>query len=123
MNAPRFSRNVQLERAERNAPPLQRGERGDAVRVLQQALIDLGFAMPRSRPRAGIDPDGVFGAETETAVKNFQRREGLRPDGIAGRLTLGRLDAIFLANDRFFGRPFQDDPRSLALLSPRDRSP
>jgi peptidoglycan hydrolase-like protein with peptidoglycan-binding domain len=119
MNAPRFSGNQRLQRAQQNGPPLQRGERGDAVRILQQALIDLRFAMPRSKPRPADDPDGVFGAETETAVRNFQRRERLVSDGVVGRLTLGRLDQIFSAKDSFFGRPSQDDPRSLAHLSPR----
>ena len=52
------------------------GSPGDAVRVLQQALAQLGF-----------DPgpaDGEFGPRTETAVKAFQRSRNLEPDGLVG---------------------------------------
>ena len=119
MNAPRFFRHVRLQTAENNAPPLRRDERSDGVRVLQQALIDLGFAMPKSKPRHTAEPDGIFGGETAATVTSFQRRQRLKPDGIAGRLTLRRLDQIFLTNDPFFGRPFRDNPRSFAYLSSR----
>jgi len=121
MRAPRFVRHPRLQSAEQNAPPLKRGERSDAVRVLQQALIDLGFAMPKSKPLQAADPDGIFGAETEAAVITFQRRQALKPDGIAGRITLGRLDQIFLSNDPFFGNPLRDNSRSFAYLSSRFR--
>jgi peptidoglycan hydrolase-like protein with peptidoglycan-binding domain len=39
--------------------------------------------------------DGEFGQETEAVVKTFQRAHGLKADGIVGRNTLARLDAIF----------------------------
>ena len=35
--------------------------------------------------------DGIFGKLTEEAVKNFQMRNGLKPDGIVGPATLGKL--------------------------------
>ena len=71
------------------------GESGEGVEVLQQALIDLGIAMPRSTRKTGFS-DGVFGEETASALRSFQARERLERDGIAGRETLRRLDEILL---------------------------
>src|SRR5262245_33230762 len=59
------------------------------------ALIDLGFAMPISTSSQDYSPDGVYGVETETVVKAFQRSvppPGLKPDGVVGQLTLRELD-------------------------------
>lgn len=53
-------------------------KRAPAVRVLQQALRSQGFKIP---------VDGRFGVGTEGAVKRFQRRAGLSPDGIVGPAT------------------------------------
>ena len=39
----------------------------------------------------GVAADGVFGAQTERAVKRFQSRHDLVPDGIVGPLTRGAL--------------------------------
>lgn len=49
---------------------------------LQQALNSLG---------ADLVVDGVFGAQTKRAVKNFQRQHRLVVDGIAGNQTWGQL--------------------------------
>ena len=56
---------------------VKRGDRGSAVRSIQQEL--------------GVAADGVFGAQTERAVKRFQSRHDLVPDGIVGPLTRGAL--------------------------------
>ena len=53
--------------------------------TLQTALKQLGFD-----PR-GVD--GVFGAGTEAAVKDFQRSKGLTPDGLVGPGTMAALQA------------------------------
>jgi peptidoglycan hydrolase-like protein with peptidoglycan-binding domain len=50
--------------------------------------------MPRSTKPNGL-LDGVFGQETEAAVRQFQKSNELKPDGVVGRATLGRLDKIF----------------------------
>jgi uncharacterized protein (TIGR02594 family) len=39
------------------------------------------------RPRPPLDLDGVFGAMTERAVRNYQAGKGLKPDGIVGQRT------------------------------------
>ena len=59
---------------------LYNGSRGEAVRKLQQALIDLGFLNDKA--------DGVFGNKTEEAVRKFQAANGLTADGICGSKTL-----------------------------------
>lgn len=57
---------------------IQRGDKGQAVRHVQRALIAHGF---------DISDDGVFGKSTEAAVKEFQRRNGLAADGKVGAAT------------------------------------
>jgi peptidoglycan hydrolase-like protein with peptidoglycan-binding domain len=56
---------------------VKRGDRGDAVRKIQEAL--------------GVGVDGVFGPVTERAVKRFQRSKGLLVDGIVGPQTRGAM--------------------------------
>lgn len=53
---------------------------GRDVGALQQALNALGFACG--------EPDAIFGAFTERAVREFQRNAGLPADGIAGPETV-----------------------------------
>ncbi len=55
------------------------GDKGNAVRALQNRLQELGYLR--------TSPDGSYGAQTKTAVENFQRANGLKVDGIAGRNT------------------------------------
>lgn len=59
------------------------GDRNDHVKELQQALKMLGYY--------GGTCDGVYGAATEDAVRNFQHAEGLSIDGIAGNVTIRTL--------------------------------
>ena len=63
---------------------LQRGSWGTAVKALQQKLIKLGYLNE-------FDDDGKFGYTTEQAVRTFQRREGLKVDGIVGTETYSRI--------------------------------
>ena len=89
---PRFSQNARLQNASENKPPLKQGERGEAVVVLQLALIDLGASMPRSTKNNTVLPDGIFGLETFQAVSDFQRLNGLSVDGVAGQQTLAEIE-------------------------------
>lgn len=52
---------------------LKKGSRGNDVKVLQKALH--------------LYEDGIFGALTEEAVKQFQSANGLKPDGVVGDKT------------------------------------
>ena len=57
---------------------LRFGSDGPAVQLLQLALKRWG---------AALATDGLFGRETEAALRRFQTARGLRPDGVAGNLT------------------------------------
>ena len=64
---------------------LERGSRGDGVRKLQNSLISAGYSV------GSTGADGIYGPNTERAVRNYQQAMGLQVDGIAGRETLGSL--------------------------------
>ena len=95
-----LSGNTQLAAAEQNAPALGPGASGSGVGCLQSALIALGASMPISTRGGAAAPDGGFGPETRNAVIRFQQMNGLVADGIAGRMTLGRLDAVLVATKK-----------------------
>lgn len=60
-------------------PTLRRGMRGPAVAHLQERLKAIGvYDGP---------VDGVFGPQTEAAVKTAQRNKNLNPDGVVGPVT------------------------------------
>ncbi|MGO1069115.1 XVIPCD domain-containing protein [Lysobacter sp. CA199] len=67
---------------------LKLNERGDAVREMQESLKALGY-----RDAAGneLNPDGHFGRKSQEALKEFQRDQGIKDDGIAGPTTLQKL--------------------------------
>jgi hypothetical protein len=66
---------------------LNPGCSGMAVRLLQETLNAKG-----ANPKIGVD--GVFGPETNRAVIDFQRKNGLDIDGIAGPQTLKKLKLV-----------------------------
>jgi peptidoglycan hydrolase-like protein with peptidoglycan-binding domain len=86
-----------MQKASDNNPPLRAGETSEAVRILQMALVDLGFSMPITTKASTTLPDGIFGAETTRTVQLFQQANGLTSDGIAGRETLAVLEALIIA--------------------------
>lgn len=68
-----------------NLPPqVGLGSTGSAVKTLQQALNAKG-----ANPKLAVD--GSFGPKTLDAVLDFQRANGLDPDGIVGQLTWTQL--------------------------------
>lgn len=78
----------------RDVLPLLEGDTGDAVADVQQRLVALGLG-PVS------DPPGQFGRATRAAVEAFQRRRGLRVDGICGQHTWQTLvEAGYRLGDR-----------------------
>ena len=56
-----------------NMKTIKKGSTGKAVKVWQIII--------------GASPDGVFGAQTESATKSFQKSHGLTADGIVGSKT------------------------------------
>lgn len=65
---------------------VKRGSRGDLVRKVQSKL-KTNYSLYAGK----LKVDGIFGPSTEKAVREFQRRAGLKVDGIAGAQTLKRL--------------------------------
>ncbi|HVV19198.1 MAG TPA: N-acetylmuramoyl-L-alanine amidase [Pseudonocardiaceae bacterium] len=53
---------------------------GDDVFTLQERLLELGYDAGR--------PDGMFGPQTESALRSFQRDYGMVVDGICGPATV-----------------------------------
>jgi N-acetyl-anhydromuramyl-L-alanine amidase AmpD len=60
-----------------NRPTLRRGATGELVELVQS--------------KVGVPVNGSFDALTEVAVRNFQRNNGLAPDGIVGPRTWATL--------------------------------
>lgn len=61
---------------------IRNGSRGSSVSELQRLLNQNGY---------NLDVDGIFGSNTEAAVRNYQQRNSLAVDGIAGNNTWGSL--------------------------------
>lgn len=57
---------------------VKRGAKGNITRLIQERLNSVGFS---------LSTDGIFGGNTENAVKVFQKNRGLEQDGIIGRNT------------------------------------
>lgn len=73
---------------------VQTGSRGDAVRGVQE---EFQFRNLSGDPTAGVQIDGIFGPQTEGAVRGFQQALGLTPDGVVGPLTWRALVSGLLA--------------------------
>ncbi|MGF1676560.1 MAG: N-acetylmuramoyl-L-alanine amidase [Rivularia sp. (in: cyanobacteria)] len=50
-----------------------------------------GIVMKYLQYRLGAEPDGIYGSDTEAAIKQFQRANGLSADGIIGNVTWQKL--------------------------------
>lgn len=60
----------------------RKGDKGRKVKLIQEWLCLQGFYV-------AIDSD--FGPATERAVREFQKKSGLKPDGVVGKNTFARL--------------------------------
>ncbi len=69
------------------------GMSGSKVKDLQEKLISLGYSC------GGHGADGDYGAQTEDAVRKFQRKNGLTIDGIAGPKTLEVINNLIKSNN------------------------
>lgn len=63
-------------------PTIQRGNKGSRVRMLQGLLLAWGYK---------IKLDGIFGDDTDEAVRSFQRKYAKPVDGIVGPITWNKL--------------------------------
>ncbi len=88
---------------------LSKGDKGDAVRALQQRLKDLGYY--------NGNVDGDFGGGTQEAVRLFQSQNGLDVDGVSGGATLA---AVFASDAPTVSVTPTPDPASLPILVNKD---
>lgn len=66
-----------------SAASLRRGDNNDQVKIVQRKLKNWGYYTG--------NVDGIFGSGTESAVRFFQRKNGLQVDGIVGPATAKAL--------------------------------
>lgn len=85
------------------------GSRGDDVVRVQQRLSQWGYY---TGPL-----DGFYGYETFQAVRDFQRRNGLNPDGVVGRITWQALGLTVAQPVPAVSRGAATDRGDLALLA------
>ena len=96
-----LSPNGRLQQAGSGPPSIRRrppDDDNDAVQRIQKALVQCGQKLPKSfKNGPNADPDGLYGSETETAVRQFQKEafpgQMSQWDGRCGPNTLGALDA------------------------------
>ncbi|MBQ7623841.1 MAG: spore cortex-lytic enzyme [Clostridia bacterium] len=65
------------------AAAYSRGSTGETVKEIQRRLSKWGYYSG--------NVDGVYGSATVSAVKLFQKKNGLTPDGVCGKATLAAL--------------------------------
>ncbi|NES79857.1 MULTISPECIES: peptidoglycan-binding protein [Okeania] len=70
-------------------PTIRQGSSGDDVERLQIILNEMGYSLVG---------DGIFGSNTEAAVKEFQKNSRLEVDGIVGPLTWYALMSIMITH-------------------------
>ncbi len=78
--------------------PLQLGSADDDVRTLQTRLNRISKNYP-SIPKI-LAADGIFGTDTEAAVRRFQEIFNLTPDGIVGKTTWYTIQNIYIGVKR-----------------------
>lgn len=86
----------------------KRGASGAVVTEIQTRLKNWGYYSG--------EIDGIYGSKTETAVKYFQRRNGLSADGVVGDKTLAALGIQAKGNQNTSGSGQSGDEYLLARL-------
>jgi peptidoglycan hydrolase-like protein with peptidoglycan-binding domain len=77
---------LNIDEADTSNPTIKKGSIGNPVRRAQKRLTLGGY------DTSGVD--GIFGANTESAVKKFQKDFGLAQDGIVGPKTWDKIDSL-----------------------------
>ena len=111
LSNPRFVGEPRLEKIAAGGQALSNNDGRKTVKVVQQALIDLGFELVQH------ERDGDFGPETRTAIKLFRDRRSIPGDQLSAR-ALGELDRTapkpgareehYYDYERLFGDGFLD---------------
>ncbi len=92
--------DVPIEAPTESAPtvPLRLGSVNNDVRTIQIRLNRISKNYP-SIPKIPVT-DGIFGTDTEAAVRRFQEIFGLTPDGIVGKATWYNIQNIYIGVKR-----------------------
>lgn len=85
--------NKRIQQAEQNSPSMKSGEKGEAVHLLQAALILNEIDVPHHGVTNGVRNDNYL-QETQSAVREAEKKFGLsiQDQGIAGKQVIGALD-------------------------------
>ena len=95
---------------------IRSGDRGAIVSQLQTSLNSLPSRLSR------LTADGIFGPRTLARVIEFQKDNGLKPDGIVGDATSAKIKAAAQKGDPDAGLTPQNFANSIAAsLSSRER--
>ena len=112
-----LSGNTKLEECFDRDREIGKPSKGDHVRKIQEALIQLGIALPKF----GADSD--YGTETANAVKEFQQKAGMSKnewDGIVGRKTIGLMD-MSLRNNNTISKDTDDSTKDFVVHDPKKK--
>jgi len=88
---------------------LKVGSTGAAVKDLQTKLISLGYL--------NSNATGYYGTLTKKAVMEFQAKNGLKKDGIAGKQTLAALSKVGTSNTSYSIKDAQAVLKNLGLYT------
>jgi peptidoglycan hydrolase-like protein with peptidoglycan-binding domain len=111
LSNPRFIGEPRLEKIAKGGAPLGNSDGKGTVKIVQQALVDLGFELVQH------EKDGDFGPETQTAIRLFRERRSIPGTQLTAR-ALGELDRTapkpgareehYFDYERLFGDGFLD---------------
>lgn len=85
------------------------GKSGAAVKTLQLGLSKLGYTLAA---------DGIYGPQTTSAVKDFQKDQGLTVDGIAGPKTQSALQKALAAKEAEAVKAAEQTPAKTETAKP-----
>ena len=93
-------RDAPIQNNATSAPevPLRQGSANNDVRTLQIRLNRISANYP-SIPKI-VRTDGIFGSDTEAAVRRFQEIFSLTPDGVVGKATWYRIQNVYIGVKR-----------------------
>ncbi len=74
-----------------SGPVLKRKAPARSARRATRSVASRGGGVEGVQRAVGAAPDGVFGPQTEAAVKRWQGAHGLAADGVVGPLTRGKM--------------------------------
>ena len=85
---------------------LEKGDSGEDVKVMQTMLIKCGYSCGNS------GADGIFGNNTDKAVRAFQAAKNLDVDGLYGPKTKAALEAEYNKSELYRVRKSWEDSKS-----------